>query len=407
MGRHALANLLFLGLLAASPVALTADEQPVPTDAADRAAALQRKGADLQGRGDYAGALQAYRDSQAVAPSPQVAERVRKLEAYLAAGARGPAPVAATPPASATPSPAPVPPKASAAASTVPPAARALMAAMIFREAASLGFANAVQPADRAAAFSTLLQSADYRRDPYTWTHFFGGTLVLLGHAADRRLVTAFYNPYYDTAVLASWNVEDVAPRMVGAVVVSGRQFRSEGAPKDAWLPEWLATPAAMSRSLPRQVAAFQSAFERRYPPQALTAGPEDLPADDAAARSRVQQLGAIQIAALVALHDRVLPDLTAADLALRTALARGDEPALGAMVPPESPASAELLLRLPLSLRATLLPSVVLPGKGLVLVVLVSPAVPRFGVAVFYQSAPAVRIRHVAVVDLLAGGGK
>jgi len=41
-------------------------------------------------------------------------------------------------------------------------------------------------------------------------------------------------------------------------------------------------------------------------------------------------------------LHDRVLPDLSAADLALRTALARGDEPALELMVPPESPASAD-----------------------------------------------------------------
>jgi len=49
----------------------------------EHAARLQRDAASLQGAGDYLGALQAYRQSLALRPDPQVAARVKKLEAYL------------------------------------------------------------------------------------------------------------------------------------------------------------------------------------------------------------------------------------------------------------------------------------------------------------------------------------
>jgi hypothetical protein len=46
---------------------------------------MQRDAAGLQGSGDYVGALQAYRQSLALRPDPEVAARVKKLEAYLKA----------------------------------------------------------------------------------------------------------------------------------------------------------------------------------------------------------------------------------------------------------------------------------------------------------------------------------
>lgn len=44
---------------------------------------LRRAAADRQGQGDYLGALQAYRESQASAPDPQTADRIKRLETYL------------------------------------------------------------------------------------------------------------------------------------------------------------------------------------------------------------------------------------------------------------------------------------------------------------------------------------
>lgn len=44
---------------------------------------LRRTAADRQGQGDYLGALQAYRESQATAPDPQTADRIKRLETYL------------------------------------------------------------------------------------------------------------------------------------------------------------------------------------------------------------------------------------------------------------------------------------------------------------------------------------
>ncbi len=68
----------------AVPVAAAAPG-PANAPAVERATQLQRDAAGLQGSGDYLGALQAYRQSLALRPDPQVVARVKKLEAYLKA----------------------------------------------------------------------------------------------------------------------------------------------------------------------------------------------------------------------------------------------------------------------------------------------------------------------------------
>ncbi len=166
--------------------------------------------------------------------------------------------------------------------------------------------------------------------------------------------------------------------------------------------PRTLGTQAPLARSLPAQGAAFIAAFEHRFPVSATAVAGRGLPADDRDAVARVQQLGAIQMAALVALDDGTLPDLSATDLALRAAFTRGDEATLQALLPPDNPVNAAELLQLPDALRGTLLPAAMFPGRGLALIVLTNPAIPRFGVAAMYQTAPDVRLRSVSVLDLL-----
>ena len=56
---------------------------PTPPSAPGAVETLRRTAADRQGQGDYLGALQAYRESQAVAPDPQTADRIKRLETYL------------------------------------------------------------------------------------------------------------------------------------------------------------------------------------------------------------------------------------------------------------------------------------------------------------------------------------
>jgi hypothetical protein len=283
--------------------------------------------------------------------------------------------------------------------------ARVLVAALAFRDAAALSFAGAVQRPDRRAAFAALLASEAYRQDPYPWSHFFGGTFVLLGRAAGGGAVAAFYNPYYDVAALTHWELQDREPRMSRAAVVDGARFRGETAAV-APMPAWLGTQVPLARSLPAQGAAFISAFERRFPASAAAGAGRGLPADDRDAVARVQQLGAIQTAALVALDDGTLPDLSAADLALRAAFTRGDEATLRAHLPTDNSVSAAELLQLPHALRGTLLPTTMFPGRGLALIVLTNPEMPRFGVATMYQTTPEVRLRSVSVLDLLGGAG-
>jgi hypothetical protein len=56
---------------------------PTPLSAPAAVETLRRTAADRQGQGDYLGALQAYRESHAVAPDPQTADRIKRLETYL------------------------------------------------------------------------------------------------------------------------------------------------------------------------------------------------------------------------------------------------------------------------------------------------------------------------------------
>jgi tetratricopeptide (TPR) repeat protein len=69
---------------AAVPAAAAAPA-PGVAPGVERATQMQRDAAGLQGSGDYVGALQTYRQSLALRPDPEVAARVKKLEAYLKA----------------------------------------------------------------------------------------------------------------------------------------------------------------------------------------------------------------------------------------------------------------------------------------------------------------------------------
>ena len=188
------------------------------------------------------------------------------------------------------------------------------------------------------------------------------------------------------------------------AATVSGDRIRGDAAAGGAGLPGWLSTAGASSGGLSAQFARFVAAFERHYPPPGRASDAAELPVDDAASREGIQLLGDIQVAALLALRDRLLPALTALSLELRAALARGDENALTGLLPKENPVTAREILQLPELLRASLVPTQMLPGLGRALVVLADPRLPRFGLLVSVQTAPDVRIGRLVVFDLLGG---
>jgi hypothetical protein len=279
-----------------------------------------------------------------------------------------------------------------------------LARALEFRSLAAAGIAAALAPPDCGAAFAAMLGPGAADDGSLAWAHFFDGTFVLLGTDASGTRVTAFYNPYYDAAVLVSWDDTVPEPRMRRAATVSGDRIRGDAAAGGAGLPGWLSTAGASSGGLSAQFARFVAAFERHYPPPGRASDAAELPVDDAASREGIQLLGDIQVAALLALRDRLLPALTALSLELRAALARGDENALTGLLPKENPVTAREILQLPELLRASLVPTQMLPGLGRALVVLADPRLPRFGLLVSVQTAPDVRIGRLVVFDLLGG---
>jgi hypothetical protein len=222
-----------------------------------------------------------------------------------------------------------------------------------------------------------------------------------LGRNASSDAVTAFYNPFYDVTVLIAWDSAGSEPRMRSAALTGAGVFHG-GAGDDQMVPPWISARDAPRGHLPAQLAAFAAGFAGRYPPQGGPMAGRELPSDAAAPR-RIRELGAVQTAALVALRSGALPDLTRLVLNLRGALTRDDAASLEALLPAGNPVSAGDLLKVPMLVRAGMVPSQMFPGQGRALIALTNPRWPRLVVMVLVETAPHARIRDLVPVDLLA----
>ena len=278
---------------------------------------------------------------------------------------------------------------------------RVLAAALAFRGIAAIHFAEALTPADRASAFADLLDPKDHREHALAWSHFFDGTLVFLGRNASGNVVTAFYNPFYDVTALIAWDSAGAEPRMRRAALTGAGVFHG-GAGDDQVVPPWLSAPNAPRSQLSAQLAAFAAGFKGRYPPLGGPAADRELPPDAAALR-RIRELGGVQTAALVALRSGALPDLTRLVLDLRGALTRDDAATLETLLPAGNAVGAGDLLKVPVLVRAGMVPAQMFPGHGRVLIALTNPRWPHFLLMVLVETMPQTRIRDVMPVDLLA----
>jgi len=106
---------------------------------------------------------------------------------------------------------------------------------------------------------------------PLIWPYAFSGSSMVIGHALGDEPVVAFYNPYFDVAVLTQWTFQaggDPGFKMKSAYPVTGRAILENRASIASDMPIWndydeviLETRFLMATK------AFTNAFESIYPP--------------------------------------------------------------------------------------------------------------------------------------------
>lgn len=142
----------------------------------------------------------------------------------------------------------------------------------VFRNFAAVDFPLAASRFDprHNLAFLTNVTVANVIQD--TWSRFFSGSFVLAGHLRSESPLTAFYNPFFDTALLTVWTNKTQNPHLIAAwLLVDPSPIRSESeAPSNAQVGDLLLNPYLVGQRL----AAFSKWFESQHEPLAITPPP-------------------------------------------------------------------------------------------------------------------------------------
>ncbi len=110
---------------------------------------------------------------------------------------------------------------------------------------------------------------------PYIWPYVLAGSSVMVGNSLGDDPVVAFYNPYFDVAILSRWQFQDdeespkgVGFKMVEAVPVSGNAFRENRPTGKTDEPAWADSTAELFEvRIVEATQKFLISFEKRYPP--------------------------------------------------------------------------------------------------------------------------------------------
>jgi hypothetical protein len=207
-------------------------------------------------------------------------------------------------------------------------------------------------------------------RFPFIWSYVMAGSFIVMGDTLADNPVVAFYNPYFDVAILTKWSLTgqtapDTKPgfKIIEAVPSTGRAFLENRASlaTDTHISDNPMTPLQVR--IVKGAAGFVEAFEKRYPPM----GRESAAFSTDAAATGV---------AVALIEKRVLYLLTwladaqdsgatvnyAAEITqLRSALSASSPAKLEALLPKDNPQAAGTFFQLQPNIRRGMKPYMVI----------------------------------------------
>src|SRR5436853_6749858 len=120
-------------------------------------------------------------------------------------------------------------------------------------------------------ALADLLGGAISAKYPHIWPYVISGSFIVIGNSLSDDPIVAFYNPWFDVALLTKWSFEDLGGtkasfRLMQAIPVSGRAFLENRASLNTDKPIWSGSSLFEVRIV-NAAHQFIAAFEKRYSP--------------------------------------------------------------------------------------------------------------------------------------------
>ena len=216
-------------------------------------------------------------------------------------------------------------------------------------------------------ALQDLMRGQVSAKFPYIWPYVISGSFFVIGNSLSDDPVVAFYNPWFDVALITKWSFKDLAGakagfRLMQAIPVSGRAFLENRASLNKDKPIWSGSSALFEVRIVNAAHQFIAAFEQRYPPfgrdsATLAADNTTVATAISLAENRVFSL----LRWVIDAENPAAPINYAEGIkSLRDALSASSPAKLSALLPKDNPQDADTFFRLPPEIRKGMKPYLV-----------------------------------------------
>lgn len=207
-------------------------------------------------------------------------------------------------------------------------------------------------------------------RFSHLWPYVMAGCSTVIGNSLGDEPVVAFYNPYFDVALLTKWTFRDpgqtaAKPRfvMMQAIPVTGRAFLENRASLSTDYPVWSDSKELLEMRFLHATQNFVKAFEERYPAFARGSVSFSAGADSIATAIDVSENRVFYLLRWVidAQNGNAPVNYKSGIDQFQEALAASSPEKLTALLPPDNPQPAQAFFRLPSDVRKGMKPYLVI----------------------------------------------
>lgn len=227
----------------------------------------------------------------------------------------------------------------------------------------------------KSGAIQGLLNGEVSQSYPYIWSYFLAGSFPIFGHALSDNPIIAYYNPYFDLALMTQWEISatiDAAAvtdtsttdfNLTKAWPVTGRAFIENRGSLASDTPSGSEAGTLFEIKIVNAAQTFTNSFEDRYPPFERTTIPLRINTEVeqqsiSIAENRIFSL--LQWVSDARSHSAPVNYANVIE-ALQGSLSATSPDELSALLPANNPQSAQELFLLPQDIRTGMTPYMVI----------------------------------------------
>ncbi len=219
-------------------------------------------------------------------------------------------------------------------------------------------------------AVDVLLEGEISRKFPYIWPYVMAGSFIVIGNSLAEEPIVAFYNPYFDVALLTKWrfkshadNVPETGFKLVQLVPITGQAFFGSRFSLSTDQPIWADSEEIFEVRIINAADDFVATFEQRYPPlgrDSVQLVGTDVEAKRAAITVTENRVFSLLRWVIDAQNPNAPVNYAAEIKQLRGALSADSPDELQALLPKDNPQTAETFFQLGADIRKGMAPYLV-----------------------------------------------